>query len=252
MTDQQNALADALTRPLYPRSAHYDPVWVLSNLMGPNVLWLTEALTHSMSLKPGMRVLDLGCGKAVSSIFLAREFGVQVWATDLWIGATENWNRIAAAGMQDRVTPIHADARSLPFADGFFDAALSLDAFQYFGTDELYLAYLSKFIRSGGELGIVSPALREEFAVVPEHLAPYWGHESWSYHSPQWWRHHWAKGSLVEVTSAEFLEEGWRDWHDWNLICKRFGYGFYQPDIDMLAADQGQNLGFSRVVAVKR
>ncbi len=43
--------------------------------MGPNVLWLTEALSQVMELKRGMRVLDMGCGKAVSSIFLAREFG---------------------------------------------------------------------------------------------------------------------------------------------------------------------------------
>jgi cyclopropane fatty-acyl-phospholipid synthase-like methyltransferase len=37
-----------------------------------------------------MRVLDLGCGRAATSIFLRREFGVQVWATDLWTNASEN------------------------------------------------------------------------------------------------------------------------------------------------------------------
>ena len=41
-----------------------------------------------MPIEPGMKVLDLGCGKAMSSIFLAREFRVSVWATDLWIPAT--------------------------------------------------------------------------------------------------------------------------------------------------------------------
>jgi cyclopropane fatty-acyl-phospholipid synthase-like methyltransferase len=66
-------------------------------------------------------VLDLGCGRAVSSIFLVREIGLQVWATDRWIPASDNWQRISAAGLQDRVFPIHADAHSLPFADGFFD-----------------------------------------------------------------------------------------------------------------------------------
>ncbi len=39
---------------------------------------------------PGLRVLDLGCGRASSSIFLCREFGVQVWAADLWFSASEN------------------------------------------------------------------------------------------------------------------------------------------------------------------
>ncbi|MEZ5227484.1 MAG: hypothetical protein R2710_12635 [Acidimicrobiales bacterium] len=46
--------------------------------MGPNALWLTEALTEVMTIEPGMKVLDLGCGKAMSSIFLAKEFGAQV------------------------------------------------------------------------------------------------------------------------------------------------------------------------------
>ena len=69
-----------------------------------------------------MRVLDLGCGRAPSSIFLRREFGVQVWATDLWFSASENLERIRDAGVDDGVFPIHADARSLPFAAEFFDA----------------------------------------------------------------------------------------------------------------------------------
>ena len=62
-----------------------------------------------MELKPGMRVLDMGCGKAVSSIFLAKEFGVQVWATDLWIEASENWPRVQKAGPEGQVFPVHAE-----------------------------------------------------------------------------------------------------------------------------------------------
>ena len=60
-----------------------------------------------------MRVLDMGCGKAISSIFLAQEFGVQVWATDLWISAAENWQRIRETEVADRVFPIHGGNPSL-------------------------------------------------------------------------------------------------------------------------------------------
>src|SRR5450759_351510 len=102
--DSNAALAAALTLPEYPRSASYDPRWTLENLMGPNVLWLTEALTQVMVLEPGMRVLDMGCGRALSSIFRAREFDVCVWATDLWIPATENWQRILSANLETKVT----------------------------------------------------------------------------------------------------------------------------------------------------
>jgi cyclopropane fatty-acyl-phospholipid synthase-like methyltransferase len=67
----------------FPRSNKYDPRWVFENEMGPNVLWLTEFLCDKMGLQPGIRVLDMGCGKALSSIFLVNEFNVDVTANDL-------------------------------------------------------------------------------------------------------------------------------------------------------------------------
>jgi cyclopropane fatty-acyl-phospholipid synthase-like methyltransferase len=68
----------ALADPRFPRPSRYDPGWVFENQMGPNVLWLAEWLAESMHLEPGMRVLDMGAGRAISSIFLAAEFGVEV------------------------------------------------------------------------------------------------------------------------------------------------------------------------------
>src|SRR5687767_13861921 len=120
MSQARENLAAELHLDEFPRSAAYEPVWVLERLMGPNVLWLTEALTQVMPLDAGSRVLDLGCGRALSSVFLARELGVQVWATDLWIGATENWKTVTEAGVGDRVFPVYAEAHALPFAEGFF------------------------------------------------------------------------------------------------------------------------------------
>ena len=117
----------------FPRAAKYER-WIRGNLMGPNVLWLLESLCSRVELRAGMRVMDLGCGKAVSSIFLAQEFGAQVWATDLWIAATENPKRIKEAGLEERVFAIHADARSPPYPEEFFDAIVSVDAYHYFGT----------------------------------------------------------------------------------------------------------------------
>lgn len=93
MKRTKEELTEALRIRQFPRSARYDPEWVIANLMGPNVLWLTESLTQVMDLEPGMRVLDMGCGKAASSIFLAKEFGVHVWAADLWIEASDNLER---------------------------------------------------------------------------------------------------------------------------------------------------------------
>src|SRR6184192_887828 len=90
------AVAARLTRDEFPRSARYDPLWVLENLMGPNPLWLAESLIQVMEFESITRVLDLGCGKVITSIFLAQEFQLQVWATDLWVSAGDNWQRIRA------------------------------------------------------------------------------------------------------------------------------------------------------------
>jgi SAM-dependent methyltransferase len=245
-------LAAALTLADLPRSAAYDPEWMLENLMGPNAVWLAEALSQVMDLRPGMRVLDMGCGRAISSIFLAKEFGVQVWATDLWIKASENWERIRAAGLQDRVFPIHAEAHTLPFADDFFDAAVSMDAYHYFGTDDLYLGYYARFVKPGGQLGIVVPGIQREFTDgLPEHLAPYWERDFWSFHSPAWWREHWQRTGPVEVTVADMAPNGWRHWLKWLEVAGKFGFPTSVEEAEMLRRDAGRNLGFTRLVGRK-
>ena len=246
------SLAARLTLPHYPRSARYDPAWMLGNLMGPNAIWLAEALAGAMDLRPGMRVLDMGCGRAISSIFLAREFDLQVWAADLWIKPTDNLKRIREAGLDDRVFPIYAGAHALPFADGFFDAAVSLDAYHYFGTDDLYLQRFARLVKPGGQLGIVVPGLTHELDEgLPEHLTPFWERDFWSFHSPSWWRRHWERtgADLVSVERADLLPEGWRDWLLWRVVARDFKYPTSESEAEMLRQDAGHTLGFSRIVA---
>jgi cyclopropane fatty-acyl-phospholipid synthase-like methyltransferase len=215
---------------------------MMDNMMGPNAVWLMESLADGLRLEPGMRVLDMGCGKAISSIFLAKEFGVQVWATDLWISATENWERIREERVENHVYPIHAEAHALPFADGFFDAMVSVDAYHYFGTDDLYLDYYANFAHPGGQLGIVVPGLAEDFpGEPPDYLHPVWSSNFSSFHSPAWWREHWRRSGRVQVEIADMIADGWKDWLMW--------VGNEHEDGKALEVDEGRNLGFTRVVA---
>lgn len=79
---------DRLIVDQFPRSNAYHSDWVVENASGgANSLWLTEWLASTLELKSGMNVLDLGCGCACSSIFMAREYDVTVWATDSWCEA---------------------------------------------------------------------------------------------------------------------------------------------------------------------
>ena len=81
--DHTQIRADYLIDELaFPRTAKYDERWIRENALGENALCQAESLARHLPFSAGMRVLELGCGKATSSIFLAREFGVQMWATD--------------------------------------------------------------------------------------------------------------------------------------------------------------------------
>ena len=77
----------------------------------------------------------MGCGRAISSIFLVKELDVQVWATGLWTRPSKSAGRIRDADVEGRVFSVHAEAHGLPVADEFFDAIVSMDAYHYWGTD---------------------------------------------------------------------------------------------------------------------
>jgi cyclopropane fatty-acyl-phospholipid synthase-like methyltransferase len=192
----------------FPRASKYNPEWALASASGAsNALWITEWLTTAMELNPGMKILDLGCGRAMSSIFLRREFGVQVWAVDLWFSASENMMRIRDAGVEDGVFPLHADARCLPFAPNFFDAVVCVDCFPYFGTDDLYLNYLAGFVKPGGMIATAGAGLMREIeGSVPEHLRAWWTQDLWCLHSANWWRRHWERTGIRRPFQAKALK----------------------------------------------
>jgi len=118
-------IAGLLDKPEFPRSSRYDPVWMLQNQMGPNALWLAEWLTEAVPLQAGRRVLDLGCGRAMTSIFMDREFGARGWEVDWWIAPDSNRRRVLEAGVADSVFPLRAEAHALPLSAGFFDVIVS-------------------------------------------------------------------------------------------------------------------------------
>ena len=251
MTDKDQ-LQKELTLEQFLLSSKYDIEWLSDNEMGPCSAWLAEYLSEKIDLKPGMRILDLGCGKAVSSIFLAKEFGVQVWATDLWINASENWKRIKESGVDSLVYPIHAEAHDLPFAYDFFDVIVSLDAYHYFGTEEMYLSNITRYLKPGGQIGIVVPGVKKEFGnTIPDKLKPYWEPYLFTHHTPEWWSQLWNRSDIVTIEVADTMPNGYDVWLKWDKILKEAGILKRNGDVELLEADGG-NFTFARIVARKK
>lgn len=253
-----NKTSNPLEKPEFPRSSKYDPDWVMDNQMGPSALWLAEWLSEALTFEPGMRVLDLGCGKALSSVFLAREFGSQVYAVDLWMSPDHNWRRAVEAEVAGEVCPVKAEAHSLPFAAGFFETAISLDAYQYFGTDELYLDYLARFVQPGGSLGVAVVGLMKEIgAKPPAHLTEpqangkvFWESSCRSFKTADFWRKLWAGSEMVEDVAVDVLPDGWRHWRDFERALEAAGKNAPFPsDAETLDRDRGEYIGFIRMTA---
>lgn len=194
----------------FPLSSQYDEKWILENSLGENVLYNLESLCEVINFTPGMRVLDLGCGKAISAIFLANEFDVQVWAIDGAISSTDNFIRIKEQKCGDKVFPMKLNVRKLPFPREFFDVIIAADSYMYFGTDEKYTPYISQFLKPHGMLGIVDICFTKEvecLSEAPEYLKPHF-QDKWYYvHSLNWWEKFMGKTGLLNIECAEILPQ---------------------------------------------
>jgi cyclopropane fatty-acyl-phospholipid synthase-like methyltransferase len=235
----------------YPLSSKYDPGWVVGLEMGPNPLWQLEDILEDLALRPGQKVLDLACGKGATSVFLVKECGVDVVAFDLWVSEDELRRNLEAAGVADRVTAVQGNARDLPFSDDEFDAVISVDAFEYFGTDVHFLPGLLRVLRPGGRLGMTTPALREDpyQAQPPASVMELFGWEVAAWHSPDWWATHWRLSGLVDNVKARMQVGGREDWLTWS---RALGEGQDGAVTRLLLADTEDQIGFALVTATKK
>jgi SAM-dependent methyltransferase len=153
--------------------------------------------------------------------------------------------------LESQVFPIHAEAHALPFADGFFDAIVSMDSYHYYGTEDRYLGgYFARLVKPGGQIGIVVPGVVTEFesAEPPKHLQSSWYFDFWTFHSPNWWRRHWERSGNVTIEVADMIPDGWKLWRDSDQISAEWN-DEERGEADLLHVDAGRNLGFTRIVA---
>ncbi|MGA5123864.1 class I SAM-dependent methyltransferase [Streptomyces pseudogriseolus] len=112
-----------------------------------------ELVARKLALRPGQRLLDVGCGWGSMAIHAAREHGVNVVGITLsHEQAAYARKRIAEEGLTDRVEIRVQDYRDV--ADGPYDAISSIGMAEHVGS-ERYLEYattLHRLLGPGGRL----------------------------------------------------------------------------------------------------
>jgi cyclopropane fatty-acyl-phospholipid synthase-like methyltransferase len=104
-----------------------------------------------LRLLPGSWVLDLGCGSAESSLYLADNYKVKVIAADLWRDPTDNARRIESRGHKGNIIPLRLDAsKPLPFAEEYFDAILCVNNLNFYGTDIAVVDRIARHLKRDG------------------------------------------------------------------------------------------------------
>lgn len=128
---------------------------VLGDSYHPGGLALTRRIAGLLDLGPGLRVLDVACGRGASALALAAEYGVHVDGLDL--SEANVAAAVAAAGMAGLAGVVsfrHGDAERLPYDDATFDAVICECALCTFPGQAAAAAEISRVLRPDGRLGL--------------------------------------------------------------------------------------------------
>ncbi|MFF4383003.1 methyltransferase domain-containing protein [Kitasatospora sp. NPDC001547] len=119
---------------------------------------LQDVLGRKLALPAGARVLDAGCGAGVVARAMAVRFGLTVTGVDVLDFHLAEARRLSArARMGERTAFRWGDFHRLPFGDGEFDGAYSMETLVHSYDPARALAEFHRVLRPGGRLVLLGP-----------------------------------------------------------------------------------------------
>jgi len=135
-----------------------------------------------LGLRPGDRVLDLGCG-AGRHAFEAARLGAQVVACDLDLAELKDVRALFGAMADAGELPdgaggasVNGNALSLPFPDATFDRIIASEVMEHIDDDSGAAAELARVLKPGGTIAVTVPSWLPEqicWALTDEYHAPH-------------------------------------------------------------------------------
>jgi ubiquinone/menaquinone biosynthesis C-methylase UbiE len=155
MTDRRTAKADEVLRQEFNRWAEQGR----GEEMEAHHLDITEKTVRLMGLRPGERVLDLGCGAGWATRILARLVGdgPQGHGQVVGLDISDEMIRRARAGSREfaNIMYVWGSAQQIPWEENFFDKVLSVESFYYYPEQERVLAELFRVMAPRGRMFIL-------------------------------------------------------------------------------------------------
>lgn len=152
-------MPEALLREYAALAAGYEQRW-------QHYLNVTTCHTlDALAPQDGERILDVACGTGFALARLAEmPFGLDLAGVDI------NLHMLSRSRLPSTVDLVHADARHLPFADGRFDAVITLNALHYLDDPAIAIEEMARLLRPGGRL-VVTDWCRDFFVMF---LCEHW------------------------------------------------------------------------------
>ena len=123
--------------------------WKLENY----IRYLRTVLAQAGARLEGARVLDAGCGFGLTALFLHLLGAAEVHGLDCHAGMIRTFETyLALLNMPFRVYPRLGDVAHMPYADGYFDIVLSIEAVSHYRDVEAFLDETARVLRPGGHL----------------------------------------------------------------------------------------------------
>ncbi len=120
---------------------------------------ITEKTIRLMNLRPGERVLDLGCGAGWATRLLARLVGEgpQGFGQVVGVDVSDEMIRHARQASKDfdNVMFVWGSAQQIPWEENYFDKVLSVESFYYYADQDRALAELFRVMAPRGRLFIL-------------------------------------------------------------------------------------------------